>query len=112
MGIEQNGQLGFSFACPDKDVERVTDSLIGLGLSESAVSSDGFHNAVITGKCGREQDRMLAQTVLESGDVSLIRHTVITFEDLSKRELLRGGGVSTVVHQIAIRSLIRGIEED
>ena len=119
MGAE-NIELGFSFTCPNKQAVEVLFELNKLGLEEVPtvyISSKEYSAAVeITGKCHPEQDVAVTQSVLEAGyavgDVDFIRDTVISFEDLSKRELLQDGGVRTVIHQIAIRSLIRGIEED
>lgn len=116
---ERNAQLGFSFVCPDKDLKRVYKSLGKLPLEDSAISRDGSGYPVITGRCAQEQDRVITETIfrigqqqLDEGDASLLRLATVTFEDLSKRELLEGGGITTIIHQIAIRSLIQGIEED
>lgn len=122
--VDRKAELGFSFVCPSGsgNVVEVLFALNKLKLTEvpTVYISIGYEEyeagVEITGKCQNQQDVAVAQAVLDAGQVTgninLIRRTVITFEDLSKRELLQGGGVRTVVHQIAIRSLIRGIEED
>lgn len=118
MNIEQNTELGFSFVCPR---ERTFEVIYGLNKLEIEIPTVFFSpethekEVEITGKCNPGQDIVVAQAVFEAGqaaeDVSFIRHTVIKFEHLSQRVLLAPNVVQTVVHQIAIRSLIQGQED-
>lgn len=113
-------ELGFSFVCPDQFIEDVADSLTKVGLEApinvtQCSGQKGSSEVEVTGRCRFGQDVTISQRVFdlgqEMGITELIRNTRITFEDLSKRQYLAGGVISTVKHQIAVRSLIQGQED-
>ncbi len=118
--VDRKAELGFSFHFPSEYAVEAIFALEKFRLEQVPTlyftPGDTKAGVEITGECYKEQDILVAHAVLEAsqkiGGINLIRSTVITFEDLSKRKLLKDGGVRTVVHQIAIRSLIQGIEED
>ncbi len=118
--VNLEARLAFRFHCPDQHIEAIEGGLSAIGLkspirvNDSIESRQKNEGIEITGQCDIGQDVLVAQTILrgavDEGDSDLIRKTIISFQRLPVNE--QPGCRETVIHQIAIRSLLTGIEED